>query len=283
MAASSYAEFLKRLIYNYEGTKYTDGVTPYDPGGPTRYGITLGVARQYWKSNATAQDVKDMPIGIAIGIYKAKYWDALWGDKLPVGTDGVTVDYGVNSGISRAGKVLRRVLGLSDKKWQVDAEVLAALSKRDQKKVIDAISDERLRFMQGLKIWPTYKNGWTRRVNGERALAKAMVDKMPAEAVVIAAGMNELPALPKAMVPEPKTTKNVVKGSVPAAAAEEAARDGGNWFDWIVAHPLESAVCAALIVAAVFAIITLINRRWQAKQDAPTPGITVVPELPATA
>ena len=56
-------------------------------------------------------DVRAMKLSDAKAIYRAKYWDALRCDELPAGVDDSMFDYGVNSGIARAGKVLRRVLG----------------------------------------------------------------------------------------------------------------------------------------------------------------------------
>jgi hypothetical protein len=53
-----------------------------------------------------------MPKWFAEKVYDAKYWDALNCDLLPAGLDYAVCDYGVNSGIGRAGKVLRRLLDM---------------------------------------------------------------------------------------------------------------------------------------------------------------------------
>src|SRR6266849_6893796 len=110
MAASSYDEALARLLVHEGG--YSNH--PSDPGGPTNWGITIHDARAYWKKDATASEVRNMPVEVAKDIYRSKYWGAMRCDELPAGVDYAVFDYGVNSGIGRAGKVLRRKLGLQD-------------------------------------------------------------------------------------------------------------------------------------------------------------------------
>jgi lysozyme family protein len=101
-------------------------------------------------------------------------------DELPAGVDYAAFDYGVNSGIGRSGRVLRRVLGLSDETGAVTDAVIAAARRRSASAVIDAICDERLAFLQGLRTWSTFGNGWGRRVREVRAAALAMSAGKPA-------------------------------------------------------------------------------------------------------
>jgi lysozyme family protein len=292
MAIADYLPCEKRII-DSEGTKYTDGVNPYDPGGPTRYGITLKDARLHWKRNATAEDVRLMPISVALAIYKSKYWDAMNCDALPPGIDYTVMDYGVNSGIGRSGKVLRRLVGLPDNTSKITPEVVDAVNKRDVAALIHAMNNERLRFLQSLKIWPTYKNGWTVRVRGVDAYSiKLWSDPTTAansptlevpKATLPGATEGPVPLPqerpadagegPKGVVPEPKTTKTVLK----TATGTGAPTVTWHWWDWIAAHPAASvtiAVCAGVLVFVAFKAL----RDWHAaKQEAPTSGIAVVP------
>jgi lysozyme family protein len=180
MSASSYDEALARLLVHEGG--YSNH--PSDPGGPTNWGITLRDARAYWKQDATATDVRNLPRAVAKNIFRTKYWAALSCDELPAGVDYAVFDYGVNSGIGRAAKVLQRLLGLhSASKTRVDALVvdgivgprtLAAAACADAGRLIDAICDERLAFLQGLRTWSVFGNGWGRRVREVRAVALAL-------------------------------------------------------------------------------------------------------------
>jgi len=145
-----------------------------DPGGPTNWGITIYDARMYWKHNATAQDVRAMPESVARDIYKKKYWDALDCDELPAGLDYTVFDYGVNSGIGRAGKVLRRILGMQGSDWHVTQDMIEVIKKRDVVSLIKEINDERLAFLQRLGTWSHFGKGWGARVASVRSVSLRM-------------------------------------------------------------------------------------------------------------
>ncbi|MDO9414013.1 MAG: glycosyl hydrolase 108 family protein [Pseudolabrys sp.] len=117
MAAENFSAALARLLQHEGG--YTNH--PSDPGGPTNFGITIHDYRKYVKAGGTAADVKAMSLGEANRIYRTKYWDAQRCDDLPAGVDYAVFDYGVNSGIGRSGKVLRRCLKLPDDSSVVNA------------------------------------------------------------------------------------------------------------------------------------------------------------------
>jgi lysozyme family protein len=170
MAHATYDESLQHLLRHEGG--YTNH--PSDPGGPTKFGITIADYRRYVKADATAADIKAMTVYEAKGIYRARYWDAQRCDELPAGVDYAVFDYGVNSGIGRSGKVLRRVLSLPDATHKVGDEVIAAARRADAQALIAATCDERLRFLKSLKTWPVFGRGWGRRVADVKAAALAM-------------------------------------------------------------------------------------------------------------
>jgi lysozyme family protein len=126
-----------------------------------------------WRKDATAADVRNMPIDVAKDIYRSKYWDAMRCDDLPAGVDYAVFDYGVNSGIARAAKVLQRFVGAN-----VDSEIgpdtIAATAPANAAELINQICDERLAFLQSLRTWGVFGNGWGRRVREVRAAALAI-------------------------------------------------------------------------------------------------------------
>ncbi|HEY6021657.1 MAG TPA: glycosyl hydrolase 108 family protein [Candidatus Paceibacterota bacterium] len=262
----------EKRVLAYEGSAYTDGVHPYDPGGPTRWGITIADARMYWKPGATPDDVKNMPVTVAMDIYKTKYWDKVRGDDLPSGLDETVFDYGVNSGIGRSGKVLRRLCNLPTTTSVIDATVLAAVSKRDVKALITAMNDERMRFLQSLAIWPTYGNGWTKRVNDVKRFSLELADNQPATPIPEPADSKA-----KGKVKPPDTSKSIIKtigGGIAAAATAIS--------QWIASHPVQTAVIAAAIIGVIAFTIYLINKNHKARQETPMPGIAPVPERAIT-
>ena len=172
MASYFYDAALARVLAHEGG--YTNH--PDDPGGPTNFGITIFDYRKYVKPDAVADDVRAMRLDEAKAIYRAKYWDALRCDDLPAGVDYAVFDYGVNSGVSRAAKVLQRLLGVPAD-GIIGPVTLAAARSCDCEKVIAALCEERLGFLRALRTWPVFGKGWGRRVAEVKTAALAMAAK----------------------------------------------------------------------------------------------------------
>ncbi|MBN9586006.1 MAG: secretion activator protein [Afipia sp. 62-7] len=241
MAAESYEQSLTRLLRNEGG--YTDH--PADPGGPTNFGITLSDARRYWKGNATAADMRGMPQSIARRIYREHYWNALCCDELPSGVDYAVFDYGVNSGVGRAGKVLRRLLKLSDRSSTVSNEVIAAANASAPGDLVMAICAERLAFLRSLKTFSVFGRGWTARVDGVRVAALAMAQR---RAPAPTPDKRSDASSAKAIVPATVPAGTASAGAVIAAGAASAAATSR----WEIAVLV--AIAAALAAVAVFLI-----------------------------
>ncbi|MGJ5029042.1 glycoside hydrolase family 108 protein [Bradyrhizobium sp. HKCCYLS2038] len=274
MAASTYDEALRRLLLHEGG--YTNH--PSDPGGPTNYGITIADYRRYVQPNATAADVRAMTLDEAKAIYRRRYWDAQRCDELPGGVDYSILDYGVNSGISRSGKVLRRIVGLPDHTHLVTDEVLHAVAGRDPRALINAVNVERLAFLKSLKTWPVFGRGWARRVDDVNSASLRMTSNgVPASATfrpnTPAPHIAQAPG--KGVVPAPAGMRKLIVGA--GAAAPVAA--GGGFIGWIIAHPFESAALGCGVALAVGGSLSALNRRYRSQQDAATPATPIVPEL----
>jgi len=158
---------------------------PEDPGGCTNLGITIYDTRLYVKRDATCADAKALTRATVVPIYEKEYWDALAGDALPAGLDYTVVDYGVNSGVARAGRVLRQVLALSTADWHVTAEVLTALKGRAVTAVIRQVNDERSRFLHSLRTCPRFCSGWDKRVASVKAISLSMAGTPAPETSVV--------------------------------------------------------------------------------------------------
>jgi lysozyme family protein len=268
---SSYDQCLERVLVHEGG--YTND--PRDPGGPTNFGITIYDYRKYVKPSATAADVKRMSLAEAKRIYRSKYWDALCCDNLPSGVDYTVFDYGVNSGIGRVGKVIRRVLGLSDADWRVNADVIAALKKSEPSKVIVAINDERLQFLKSLRTWSAFGVGWGRRVAEGKAFSLELARNH--------ATKNSRDGAPALKVPNLATASGKghvsnVRQPLAVAGAGAAVLTGGGTLAhvavgiqvWIVLL----AVAAGIAVVGLFAWRVI--ARHHAAQEAPVPGMVPV-------
>jgi lysozyme family protein len=254
MAASCYDAALARLLVHEGG--YTNH--PADPGGPTNFGITIYDYRKYVKPGATAADVRAMKLDEAKSIYRAKYWDAQRCDELPAGVDYAVFDYGVNSGIGRSGKVLRRVLKLPDNTSVVSDAVIAAARAVDAKTLIVAICNERLRFLKGLRTWGVFGAGWGRRVAEVRSAALAMVAGAPSP------DFGRASAPGRAMVPVEKGGQLGSAGAITAAGAVAAHQAHASG-----ARPAVIAVIVIVALAAPIGAWAFWHWRQAHQQQAP--------------
>jgi lysozyme family protein len=260
MAASSYDEALSRLLAHEGG--YSDH--PSDPGGPTNFGITLGDYRAYVKPNATAADVRAMTVDTAKAIYRDKYWNALRGDDLPAGVDYCVFDYGVNSGTARAAKVLQTCLGVPQD-GKIGAQTIAAAKRADAAKLIGDICDQRLAFLQGLKTWPVFGNGWGRRVREVRAAALAMAAKAPAQTATPSPGKGVVPKL----------------GAGPAGIAAAVAAAGAALAAQMRAPEIIVAMLAVTLAAAL-GVFFIWRWRQSGKQQRRNSASGCRPRIPST-
>lgn len=151
MSASNYRACLKETL-KYEGGYVND---PRDPGGETNFGVTKATAR----ANGYTGPMKTIPmVPVVEGIYRNKFWKSGSGDcdKLADGVDLATFDFAVHSGPSRAWKYLKASLG------GPPVETVKKLCRA------------RTGFLQSLKIWATYKKGFTSRMASVEAVSVKM-------------------------------------------------------------------------------------------------------------
>lgn len=264
----TYDEAMEKGVFPIEGGYTND---PRDPGGPTNFGITLADARQYWKASATAIDVKNMPKRVAETIYAEHYATTLRYNDLPAGLDYSVLDYGINSGTGRAGKVLRRLVGLDDSTSAITDIVIGELRKRNTIALINAIWDERLKFLKSLSTWDHFGPGWERRCVEGRSLALHLASELPMVEAPSITPTQDGNTMAKGAVPAPIAAKKVIAAcsAVPAASAV-------NWSDWVYSHQGTAALIGIACIAGIFVAIALIERAHQSKQEAATPGILPV-------
>jgi len=147
---------------------------PKDPGGPTNLGITQATLSTFLGRQASIAEVKALTPDKVAPIYKLRYWDHVSGDELPEGIDLAVFDFGVHSGPQRGIIGLQRVVGVADD-GKLGPVTLKAVSKVEPKSTINAICDERLGFLQQLKVFKTFGPGLTSRVAKCRKAALSMV------------------------------------------------------------------------------------------------------------
>lgn len=242
MAVANYPFCLKQIL-KYEGG-YTNH--PADPGGPTNWGITIYDARKYWKSDATAADVKAMPLSVAQTIYKARYWDVVKGDDLPDGVDLATFDPAVNSGVGRANIWLGQALGTAERKYGPLA--ILAQKASDKAGVVRGICRKRLSFLQGLRTWGVFGKGWGSRVANVEALGVTMAKR--------AAGQSPK-AIEASHQKEIKTVKADQNATLPIGTASSGTGVGATWslWAWDWPHYLGAAVLTVGLLWFIWRVV----------------------------
>jgi len=152
---------------------------PRDPGGATKYGITLRTLRE-WRGDdtLTADHVRALTEAEAREIYLARYWNPIRGDDLPPGVDLAVFDYAVNSGVRRAARELQAVVGVPQD-GAIGRVTLAAVRERNATDIIVDLCDRRRAFLRTLKTFDAFGRGWLRRVAAIEEAARARAARPP--------------------------------------------------------------------------------------------------------
>ena len=171
---------------------------------------------------------------------------------------------------------MQRLVGMNNVDGIIGPATLAAIGRRDPEALVNAICDERMAFLRSLKTFSTFGKGWTRRVSEVRALALHFADQAKHMAPQVTPTQSH-ETMAKGVIPPPTAAKKVIQVGGGGAAVGTA----GGFHEWIVAHPVETGALALGVVVIIGGTVYAINRNYQARQEAPTPGIAVVPEKSA--
>lgn len=186
-AKAIYEDALARVLI-HEGGKVDN---PKDPGGRTNQGVTQRVYDGYRsRKGLSKRDVYDMEDAERDAIFKAQYWDAIKGDKLPVGVSYVVFDGAVNSGPKQSVKWLQRALGLPADGIIGEVTLAAVQNDTDNDQLIAAICDRRMAFLKALKTFKTFGKGWTTRVNSVERTGQAWASGSVAPPTKFVEGAN---------------------------------------------------------------------------------------------
>lgn len=266
MTTTGFQRALPRVLA-HEGGYVND---PQDPGGATNKGVTFRVYDAYrHRKGLQTRDVKLIDAAEVSEIYKLQYWDAVKGDDMPPGLDYVLFDGAVNSGPSQSIKWLQRALGNVLVDGQMGQATLAAVSEcLDIKRLIDAVCERRLAFLQALKTWPRFGKGWSSRVEGVRRVGKGWA---AGESVVAPpatptkkAPVSDAKSMPGKGAADVTTGGGIVTGG--AGTALETARQQLEPLAGAV--PAIGKIVAVLIVAGVVLTIGGFAYRWWAARKS---------------
>jgi lysozyme family protein len=227
-------------VYFPELLKHEGGYVdhPSDPGGATKYGITIGTLKAWRGKAVTKADVKALTKAEAAAIYRARYWDAIKADDLPSGLDALAFDIAVNHGVGR----WRQWAAIADGKTTLDA--------------IKAVTERRRRFYRALKTFSVFGKGWMRRADDVEAWAVKRA-RSAAKPVLAKPAPEPVPV----PVPEPVATERpwwekspVLRQAVNTASALGIGASTVFGLDWrlvaILAVVIGGVSIAAIVIQA---------------------------------
>ena len=153
---------------------------PFDPGGPTNFGITLAEFAEWRHVVLTAltlsglkQALRDIPAQTVETIYRERYWQAGACAQLPAALAFMHFDAAVNHGTGRAARFLQTALGVA-----ADGEIgpltLAAAQTCDLSAVLSRYAHNRRGAYRALPQFWRFGRGWLSRVDATLTAARAL-------------------------------------------------------------------------------------------------------------
>jgi lysozyme family protein len=144
---------------------------PDDMGGCTNYGITFKTFQEYNLKahglNTYPVDLEEISLEEVSEIYHDAYWSRMWANELPSGIDIMITDFAVNSGITRASRVLQKAVGAKTDGF-IGPKTLTLVSSHNMPKLLEDIYRLRRAFYGEIR-WVQNNNkffkGWINRLN----------------------------------------------------------------------------------------------------------------------
>jgi lysozyme family protein len=186
---------------------------PYDPGGPTNFGITLATYARDQRVTPAADnlgrlkaELRAIPHAAVRRIYREHYWQPARCPHLPPALAVFHFDAAVNQGVGAAARMLQEAVGAAID-GMIGPETLARAAAQPVTDTLPCYADIRRRHYRALPTFWRFGRGWVARVDRTLAAARALASARS-------------PCLP-----EPKEISTMTDEAPPAAAMPPAAPD----------------------------------------------------------
>ncbi len=166
-----------RHVLEMEGG-YSDD--PYDPGGPTQYGITLSDYAKWQSETITAasrarliEELRRITDDKVAAIYRQRYWVPASCAALPSAIALMQFDASVNHGVGGAIRMLQQAVGV-DADGEIGPLTLAAAHAQPPHDINQRYAGIRRARYRALAHFWRFGRGWLRRVDATLAAASAL-------------------------------------------------------------------------------------------------------------
>lgn len=160
MSPPSLFDRVMEYVIDDEGEELN--TSPNEPGGASRYGVSIDAMSRFLGKKATVADLRALTPAASALVYRKLYADPIGFDKLASGLNYAALDFAINSGAATVDQI-----GMDD-------YLTLALREPNVSMQIDKLCDLRLERMRANPDWPKYKNGWQARVSRVRSRAHAL-------------------------------------------------------------------------------------------------------------
>jgi lysozyme family protein len=152
-------------------------VSPDEPGGASKWGVTLTDLSEVRGKACTVADVSALTQDDANAIYSTRFAVPIQFNVLPSGVDYRMLDCAVTLGITGSIEAIQMCLAMWPTTGAMDAATLAAVGKVTPAVLVLQLDAAWLTWKRSLEPngWETYGHGWNNRVLKVKARLSAMM------------------------------------------------------------------------------------------------------------
>jgi lysozyme family protein len=149
------------------GSTLSDRSAAADPGGTTRWGISLRFADAIGldldgDGVTTRADILLVTERVAMDLFERHFWGPVRGDDLPAGVDLIAADMAFLQGVPATRRLLQQAAGVAVD-GIIGPRTLAAIQAANAADLIEEVTARRIQYLASLSNWQHNAGGWTRR------------------------------------------------------------------------------------------------------------------------
>lgn len=142
---------------------------PADPGGATKWGVTLNTYRMYYGMYRTENDLKNMTEDQWNNIFIRGFWDrALATQIVSQSVANMLVDWGWNAGMKTAIKAIQRILGTTQD-GIMGPITIGFINRAEPRDLFNKLYEARKNYYKDLILrrpsMAVFYKGWMNRIN----------------------------------------------------------------------------------------------------------------------